>query len=94
MKNIETLLDELRNHPDFLTAEIFFKSDVVDNIIETIEDEVGEDLHRPSVEKWVEQNSLMIIGNINDVVCNGYEYISPFENTIKSFRKEFLVESK
>jgi hypothetical protein len=94
MKNIETILDELRNHPDFLTAEIFLKSDVVDNIIETIEDEEGDELYRPSVEKWVKQNSHMVIKNINAVVCDGYEYMSPFENTIQAFRKEFLVESK
>jgi hypothetical protein len=93
MRNIEEIMDELRQHDDFLTAEIFLKSDVVNNIIEEIEDNDGEELHRPSVEKWVKQNSHMVIRNINNVVCDGYEYGSPFYETVESFRKEFLVES-
>jgi hypothetical protein len=90
MRNIEEIIEELRQHDDFLTAEIFTKSDVVDIINETIYD---EELYRPSIEKWVKQNSHMIIENIRDVICDGYEYQSPFDNTIESFRKEFLVES-
>ncbi len=94
MRNIEEIFDELRQHPDFLTAEIFIKSDVVNYIIDTIEDEDDEELYRPSVEKWVKQNSHMIIKNINDVVCSGYEYGSPFDETVESFRKQFLVVSE
>lgn len=92
MRNIEEIMDELRQHDDFLTAQIFLKSDVVDNIIEEIEDNDGEELYRPSVEKWVSQNSHMVIKNINDIVCDGYNYGSPFYETVQSFRKEFLVE--
>jgi hypothetical protein len=90
MKTIKELLDELKQHPDFLTAQVFCKSDVVNNIIETIENESDEELYRPSVENWVKQNSHMIIENINDIVCDGYNYGSPYEETIKSFRKNFL----
>ena len=91
MRNIEEIMDELRQHDDFLTAEIFLKSDVVNIIDETIYD---QELYRPSIEKWVKQNSHMVIRNINNVVCDGYNYGSPFEETIQSFRKEFLVESE
>jgi hypothetical protein len=94
MRNIKDIIDELVNHPEYLTAEILYKSSVVDQIIETIQDEEEEELYRPSVEKWVNQNEGLVIKNIQDVVCDGYNYASPFYETIETFKEQFLTTIK
>jgi hypothetical protein len=92
MKSIETIIDELKNHPDFLTAEIFLKSRVVEYIKEEIENEDDVELYEPSITNWVKQNSHTIIENIHDVLYVGYEYGNPFEESVNLFRKKFLEE--
>ena len=46
MKTIDQLISELKSHPDFMYAQIFCKSDVVKQIIETVEEETGEELYK------------------------------------------------
>lgn len=94
MKTIDQLISELKQHPDFMYAQIFCKSDVVNNIIDTVEEETGEELYRPSVEKWVNQNSDLAITSLIWYTTDNFNHGNPFESSIESFKKQFLVESK
>ena len=90
MRNIETLLDELRNHPDLLTAEIFLRSDLAKYIAEDIADELDEFVDYKDVEEWIDENKSLVINNIQDVVCDGYKYMSPFQENVEAFKKQVL----
>lgn len=93
MKTINELISELKSHPDFMYAQVFCKSDVVDHIIEEVEDETGEELHRPSVESWVKQNSHMAIEKLIWYTSDNFKYGNPYESMIEAFKEQFLDES-
>lgn len=95
MRNINDIIQELSSHPDFLTAEIFCKSDLVDYIVEDIQDELDVSVDHSQVNDWVEKNKSLVINNIKDVVCDGYNYTSPFYENVEAFKKQNnLVESE
>jgi len=92
MKNVRTfneIVDELRNHPDYVSDLIFDVNEIILHTASIDEDEDGYD----EIREYIITNKARIGNNVLSVLTNDFEYGSPLEecdNELSSFIKKTL----